>query len=138
MTQEPDQVAEDKPTLTLEEAIATYCRTHEFKEHTAKDGGRRYKFTAINLADWDDAWVAGRQRTRWTELSLLVRPNGKFVIAVAHRTQWQGEENTYSIKRYDTLASIDNQDLLDALREKLCENLNCKIHLSEIAIPLPE
>jgi predicted DNA binding CopG/RHH family protein len=125
--------------LSISEAIEAVKRTEKITTHTVIDQrGRRRKFKGIWLAGTSDRWAGAREASRWTEQDLYLLESGKFLVATAYRTMWQGESDEYEYKILDTIEKIDSQILLDELRDNLCKKFNAKIPLSEVALPLEE
>ncbi|MDE2439245.1 MAG: hypothetical protein KGN01_07700 [Patescibacteria group bacterium] len=128
-----DMMKATKIQLTLAEALEAAKQVDKLKTVVVKDEtGRRRKFQGTMQACTSTRWVDGREQTRWTEKTLYTTASGKFVIAMANVTCWEGEQDTYS---YDILNNLDeiDQDLLDEMRKNLCEQFNAAIPLSEVA-----
>ena len=59
-----------------------------------RDGMKDLRFTGEMLANVSNRWLAGREQTRWTEITAYKTESGKYVIAWEFITLWQGEMNT--------------------------------------------
>ena len=127
-----------KELVTLQEALQRYIARKAWRLHTVKHGATRYKFRGICIGEDSTRWENGRENSRWTEELLYATDNGKFVVATASLTRWQGESDTYTTEVVAALNDVASQALLDDLRETLCKELNVAISVAEVARPLSE
>jgi len=78
----------------------------------ARSGRAPLKFTGTLLADATSRVSSGFRSLRWHELQLYRREDGKLLLAIGYRTQWQGEE-----PRDDLLIVSDAEELDRAVAE---------------------
>lgn len=84
------------------------------QEHIlTRDGLKDLKFTGELLATVSNKWVAGKDNTRWHELSLYKAKSGKYVLQRVYVTLWQGELGNHAAAAYDTA-----EEVLDALTDE--------------------
>jgi hypothetical protein len=57
--------------------------------------GRTIRFRGERIAHASDAWVGGREQTRWTDIRLYRTTGTRYVLWIARCTQWQGEQDEY-------------------------------------------
>jgi hypothetical protein len=57
--------------------------------------GRTIRFRGEKIAQASDSWIGGREQTRWTDMRLYRTVRGRYILWIAHHTQWQGEENEF-------------------------------------------
>jgi len=137
MTQEGKTPEGETPRLTLKEALKQYLATQKFEVRTVLGpDGRRRRFFGVWLATYDTQWLAGREQNRWDEWNLYALKSGRYLLAHAYYTRWQGEVDQYDYVIFNSFDEIDDQDVLDNLRDRLCKELNVKIPLADVAVPL--
>jgi len=61
-----------------------------------RNGQRDLQFDGTLLASANDRRAAGREKTRWRELTLYKLKNGSYILQTEHLTLWQGELGTSS------------------------------------------
>jgi hypothetical protein len=74
-----------------------------------RDGKRDLMFEGIVLAKVDNHFVAGRDQSRWRELTLYETAGGRYVLAKVQRTRCQGERDGYTshvFNKPDELAGL--------------------------------
>lgn len=50
--------------------------------------------------------VAGKDQTRWHEVAVYRTTSGRYVVAIAFCTRWEGEEDWYTAAVCDTLDAV--------------------------------
>lgn len=144
----PVEAAKEKETVTLKEALQRYIErelallNQEWPTATVRRGcgdeAKRFKLEGFRIGDYSTRWVAGREQSRWDEVKLFALKDGRFLTATEYVTCWQGEEYEYSATIKATLDDVDDQRLLDDMRKYLCDQLNVKIPVADVAAPLSE
>ena len=71
-----------------------------------RDGNLDLKFKGELLASASDRWIAGKEQTRWTEISVYRTDTGKLVIAWEYITLWQGELSGYQAKVCEMVTEV--------------------------------
>lgn len=67
-----------------------------------RGGAKDLKFKGKVLASASSRRVAGKEQTRWTEITVYQTESGRYVVAREHITLWQGELNGYSAEICET------------------------------------
>lgn len=79
------------------------------QEYTlTRTGGRPLKFNGEVVAEAGSSWFMGKDQNRWHEITIYKTVGGKYVLAVAYFTRWQGEGNHYKAEVYDTITETIN------------------------------
>ncbi|MBS3949739.1 MAG: hypothetical protein KGZ53_03630 [Peptococcaceae bacterium] len=77
------------------------------KEYTlTRTGDRPLQFSGECIAAADGKYHAGQEQNRWHEMSVYRTMGGKYVVEVAYRTQWQGEEAHYRAAICETIEEV--------------------------------
>jgi hypothetical protein len=77
------------------------------QEYTVtRDGQKDLRFSGELLAEVNNKWVAGKDNSRWHELSLYKTAGGKYVLHEVFRTQWQGEIDRHGAAVYGTAEEV--------------------------------
>ena len=72
----------------------------------SRTGDAPLAFVGVELAREEGLWYGGQQQNRWHELALYQTNAGKFVLAIAYRTQWQGEDQYDEVFVHERMRDI--------------------------------
>lgn len=84
------------------------------------------RFLGEILAESSNKWVAGKDKTRWHELTLYRTASGKYVLQDDYWTLWQGEENSRTVEVFNTAEEllefmIDEEGSLSDLEKQILQ-----------------
>lgn len=72
----------------------------------SRDGQRAVRFQGTCLAEARGSWHRGKDQNRYYDLSVYATEDGRFVVAWAYYTRWQGEEDYHRVEVSRSLASV--------------------------------
>ena len=77
-----------------------------------RTGDAPLRFDGELVGDSDGQRQAGRDRNRWHDLAVYRLKDGQYVVAIAYRTQWQGE-----LDHHEAAVVSTAKDIVEVLRE---------------------
>jgi len=88
-----------------------------------RDGEKDLKFRGEVLASVNNQWIAGRDQDRWKEITIYKTESGKYVVAIIHRTCWEGEVDRFKAEICETAENVYKALLSDEPIGEVLSNL---------------